>query len=484
MNSFKDASALALAIRQKEVSAAEIVEDTILRAKKSNKALNAITADRYEEALTEAKKGDFKQGIFAGVPIFLKDLGQDMEGLPTSSGSRLFQHYFPKQTDYYVERLQELGFIILGKTNTPEFGFKNISYSKANGPVNLPMANSRNAGGSSGGAAALLSAGITTLGPASDGGGSIRIPASFNGLIGLKPSRGRIPVGPSSYRGWQGASVHFALTKSVQDTRALLYHMQTYQVESPFPLAKLSKDQLYSKELKPLKVACLLQTPDGKPLPQEAYDAVLKASQFLEASGHHVFSLQKLPLEMHDVMSSYYFMNAAETAAMFQHIESGLNRAITKNDMETMTWAIYQNGLNLKAKDYALHLQKWDAFSVTMAHLHEEYDLLLTATTTQVAPKHGQLDPDAHLMAKLSLAEEASKEEQTALIYDMFDKGLAVNPYTPLANLTGQPAISLPTHVTKEGLPLGIQLLVAKGREDLLLAVAEQFESAQQFKTF
>lgn len=232
---YQDATAMAIAVQTGQTTPLELVTQAIYKAKKLNPTLNAITSERFEAALEEAKQRDFSGLPFAGVPIFLKDLGQELKGHSSTSGSRLFKEYQATKTDLFVKRLEALGFIILGRSNTPEFGFKNISDSSLHGPVNLPKDNTRNAGGSSGGAAALVSSGISALAPASDGGGSIRIPASFNGLIGLKPSRGRMPVGPGSYRSWQGASVHFALTKSVRDTRNLLYYLQMEQMESPFP---------------------------------------------------------------------------------------------------------------------------------------------------------------------------------------------------------------------------------------------------------
>lgn len=171
---FKDATEMAQAVREGRVSPLALVRDTIKKAQALNPELNAITSERFSEALAEAATRDFSGKPFAGVPIFLKDLGQEQEGQLATAGSVLFKDYRASKTDYLVQRLEELGFIILGRSNTPEFGFKNISDSHLHGPVNLPQDKSRNAGGSSGGAAALVSSGITLLAPASDGGGSIQ----------------------------------------------------------------------------------------------------------------------------------------------------------------------------------------------------------------------------------------------------------------------------------------------------------------------
>lgn len=473
---FKDATAMAEAVRAGQVSPKELVMDTIRKANALNPDINAIISTRYEKALKEADKRDFTDKPFAGVPIYLKDLGMDMKDELSGSGSILFKDTIASKTDYYVQALEDLGFIILGKTNTPEYGFKNISDSRTFGIVNLPFDKSRNAGGSSGAAAALISAGITVISPASDGGGSIRIPASFNGLIGLKTSRGRIPSGPNPYRRWQGAAVQFAITKSVRDTRNLLYYLQDCQLESPFPLPILTKEELFDSQLPHMKVAYLTKNPDGTDLGSEAKQAVLNAVQFLKDEGYEVVELESAPIDMKELISHYYVMNSVETASMFAGIEKFLGRPVIKADMEPMTWAIYQSGQMILAKDYTAMMHVWDNYSAIMDVFHKTYDLLLTPTTHDVAPKHGQINPSPQLLEKLANAEKFMPAEQMQLVTEMFRPGLALNPYTPLANLTGQPAINLPTHQTKSGLPLGIQFMAAKGREDLLLQVAQLFE--------
>lgn len=473
---FKDATAMAEAVRAGQVSPKELVMDTIRKANALNPDINAIISTRYEKALKDADKRDFTDKPFAGVPIYLKDLGMDMKDELSGSGSILFKDTIASKTDYYVQALEDLGFIILGKTNTPEYGFKNISDSRTFGIVNLPFDKSRNAGGSSGAAAALISAGITVISPASDGGGSIRIPASFNGLIGLKTSRGRIPSGPNPYRRWQGAAVQFAITKSVRDTRNLLYYLQDCQLESPFPLPILTKEELFDSQLPHMKVAYLTKNPDGTDLGSEAKQAVLNAVQFLKDKGYEAVELESAPIDMKELISHYYVMNSVETASMFAGIEKFLGRPVIKADMEPMTWAIYQSGQMILAKDYTAMMHVWDNYSAIMDVFHKTYDLLLTPTTHDVAPKHGQINPSPQLLEKLANAEKFMPAEQMQLVTEMFRPGLALNPYTPLANLTGQPAINLPTHQTKSGLPLGIQFMAAKGREDLLLQVAQLFE--------
>ena len=318
------------------------------------------------------------------------------------------------------------------------------------------------------------------MAPASDGGGSIRIPASFNGLIGLKPTRGRIPVGPGSFRGWQGASVQFALTKSVRDTKRLLYHMQTCQMESPFILPKLDKDSL-GQPVRPLKIAFSTVSPIGGKVSESAITATKKAARALETLGHHVHEITQQPLNGVEAMQSYYIMNSIETAAMFDGIEAGLGRQITLEDMELMTWAIFQSGQKIPAKVYSKVLTQWDQYSHQMTNFHESYDILLTPTVADVAPKHGQFALSQSLQNQLKHMSEFDWPKQQELIWDMFADSLDWTPFTQQANLTGQPSISLPVYRDGQGLSLGVQLTAAKGREGLLLHLAQQMEEGSVF---
>ncbi|WP_398586834.1 amidase [Streptococcus sp. sy004] len=474
-----DATGLAEKVRLKEISPRELVEYSIDKIEKLNPSLNAVTSKRYEKALFEAETRDFTNKAFAGVPILLKDLGQEQVEEPSSSGSKLFVNYRAKLSDNYVKRLENLGFVILGRTNTPEFGFKNISDSQFNGRVNLPMDLSRNSGGSSGGAGAAVASGIVSLAGASDGGGSIRIPASFNGLIGLKTSRGRIPVGPSSFRGWQGLSVNFALTKSVRDTKRLLAGLQVCQLDSPFPLPLLSQDSLNSSFPKGLKIAVQKNSPVYSSVSDSAKKAVDKLAHFLATQGHDVIELDNLPVDGLEAISSYYVMNSVETAAMFDDIEMLLGRSVTKSDMELMTWAIYQTGKGVKAKDYSKLIQLWDRYTYLMEEFHQEYDLIISPATADVAPKHNQLDLSESLIESLNHITDYNQKQQEELIVEMFAPSLALTPFNQLANITGQPSISLPVYRTASGLPLGVQVTAAKGREDLLLALAQLLEDRE-----
>ena len=477
---FLDATTLGQMVISKEISPLELVEESIQKATLLNPSLNAIVYTQYEEAIEKAKRFSLKNQPFAGVPLFLKDLGQEQKGSICTYGSRLFKDVKSMHTDNFVKRLENLGFIILGRTNTPEFGFKTVSDSLLHGPVRNAVNLDRNAGGSSGGAAAVVASGITPIAAASDGGGSIRIPASHNGLIGLKPSRGRVIAGPGSYRGWNGATVHFALTKTVQDTRNLLFHLQEYQMESPFPLPKLSAKELYLPDkLKPLKVSVLLQSPVGEEVSKDSVDAVMKVANFFENHGHSVTLLQKDPVDGIALQKGFYIISAVETALMFQNIERQIGRQVTRDDMELMTWAIYRSGLDISGMEYSKVASSWDSYAEQMAQLHEQYDLLLLPTVAKAAPGFNPYELSTELTSKLIRIDEFTKDQKQQLLWEMFEESVADTPFTQRFNITGQPAISLPVHHTKDGLPIGVQLAAAKGREDLLLQIEEWFEQGQ-----
>ena len=477
---FLDATTLGQMVISKEISPLELVEESIQKATLLNPSLNAIVYTQYEEAIEKAKRFSLKNQPFAGVPLFLKDLGQEQKGSICTYGSRLFKDVKSMHTDNFVKRLENLGFIILGRTNTPEFGFKTVSDSLLHGPVRNAVNLDRNAGGSSGGAAAVVASGITPIAAASDGGGSIRIPASHNGLIGLKPSRGRVIAGLGSYRGWNGATVHFALTKTVQDTRNLLFHLQEYQMESPFPLPKLSAKELYLPDkLKPLKVSVLLQSPVGEEVSKDSVDAVMKVANFFENHGHSVTLLQSDPVDGIALQKGFYIISAVETALMFENIERQLGRQVTRDDMELMTWAIYRSGLDISGMEYSKVASSWDSYAYQMAQLHEQYDLLLLPTVAKAAPGFNPYELSTELTSKLIRIDEFTKDQKQQLLWEMFEESVADTPFTQRFNITGQPAISLPVHHTKDGLSIGVQLAAAKGREDLLLQIAEWFEQGQ-----
>lgn len=482
-----DASTLASLIKNETITSFELVTDSLAKIQKKNHILNAVIHLRTKEALSEAKKINPKTDIrpFAGVPILLKGLGQDLKNFPATSSSILFKDNIATSTDFFVKAIINAGFIILGSTNAPEFGFKNITDPILYGPTKNPWNINYYSGGSSGGAASALAANLVPIVTASDGGGSIRIPASFSGLIGLKPTRGKTPVGPNSWRGWQGASINFGLTRSIQDTAKLLDSLETYQPAAPFstPIFKAGFNNTFDKlSTKNLTIAYSLKSPVNTSVSKDAINAVLQAVDFLKA--HNINTVEIDPnLDGVDLMNSYYMVNGGETAAMFEQINQLLDREVTIDDMELTTWTIYQAGLKLTAADYSKTLSKWDLASYAMDKFLTTYDLFLTPTTADVAPKIiGQPLISNELINKMKYVDKLDKQSSLDLVYDFFKDSLAITPFTQLANLTGQPSISLPTYISKQNLPLGIQFTAKKGNDALLLQIGRLFEREDQFK--
>ncbi|MBG9987883.1 amidase [Aerococcaceae bacterium DSM 111176] len=482
-----DATHYAQEIQSGETTVTELVERAITNIETLNPTLNAVVVKSFDEARDKsAQYDDYLKTLdaktkselppFFGVPILLKDLGQSQNGVPTMSGAKLMEGHVANQTDNFTQRIEAAGFIVVGRTNVPEFGFKNISDSKFTGSVNSPIDATRNPGGASGGAAAALKAGMVPIVTASDGGGSIRIPASFSGLIGLKTSRGRIPVGPGGYRGWQGASVNFALTKSVRDTWTLLRWMQEEQFEAPFMIPRIVHESLMPLN-RPLRIAYTMKSPIGSAVSPEAQAMMQDTIEKLETLGHSVVEAEP-EIDGVKAMETYYKVNGVETASMMQDFEKALERAVTKEDMELMSWAIYQLGLNISGVEYSQVLAYWDEITAVAEAFHEEYDVLLMPATNAPAPSHDQFTHSDQLLDQLENIEQFASAKQQEIVWNMFEDSLAWTPFTQQMNLTGQPAISLPMYELDNGLPLGAQFSTRKGGEYLLLQLAKQLEDA------
>jgi len=476
-----DAVGLAELVRARQVSPNELLDAAFARLNEFNPRLNAVIRTYETRARQEANQTRPGVQPFAGVPLLLKDISQSLENELLTSGSRLFSEHRAVRSSNFVQRLREAGFIIIGHTNTPEFGLKNITEPSLHGPTRNPWNTEHSPGGSSGGAAAAVASGMVPLAGASDGGGSIRIPAAFSGLFGLKPTRGRTPVGPGAGRQWQGASIDFALSRTVRDSAALLDVLQVVQPEAAFhaPLFPGSylADMNYPHQRK-LKIAYTTASPVGTPVSEEAKQAVYKLVRWLEEQGHDVE--EKLsPVNGVRLIENYYMMNSGEMAAMVSSIERSIGRALTASDMEIEAWVIAEAGKKVSAAEFVHSLAEWDVAAAQMSKLFERYDFYVTPTNAFPAPRIGELTADAKRIDELMIVSELDKHRQQQLIYDMFEPSLTYTPFTQLANLTGQPAMSVPIHMTPDGLPMGAQIMATKGREDWLFHLARQLEASE-----
>ncbi|MDY0406578.1 amidase [Virgibacillus sp. 179-BFC.A HS] len=478
-----DAVEMAEQIRTKQVTPTELVTWSYERMKKVNPKLNAVVHENAEKTIARTKdmKLDDSQP-FAGVPLLLKNISQSVKGEPLTSGSRLLKNVKAEHDSNFVKRLRNAGFQFLGHTNAPEFGLKNITEPQIYGATRNPWNINHSPGGSSGGAAAAIASGIVPLAGASDGGGSIRIPASFTGLFGIKPTRGRTPVGPGAGRQWQGASIDFALSRTVRDSAAMLDILQVVQPEAAFQTPLFSGSYAVEMERpfeQKLRIAFSTASPVGTPVSADAKMAVEKTVKWLQAQGHEVEEKEN-GVDGYQLMRNYYLMNSGEMASLMNDLKQVFGRELTADDMEIEAWVLYQAGETVNAAEFSASLASWDTAAAQMEKLHQTYDFFITPVTAYPAPEVGELTPNDAKQAELKDAiANASASQKQQVVWDMFLPSLTYTPFTQLANLTGQPAMSLPVHLCENGLPLGVQVMAGKGQETRLLQLARQIEQSE-----
>lgn len=474
-----DGVELATLIEKKEVSHEEVLAASYEQLDKVQPVLNAVSYTRKEKAYEEIK--NLKAGAFSGVPTALKDISQTIKGEPSTGGARLMKDAHAQETAHFTQKLLDSGVISIGNSTTPEFALKNITESKLHGPTRNPWNENHTPGGSSGGAAALIASGVVPIAGASDGGGSIRIPASFSGLVGLKPTRGRTPVGPGAGRNWQGAAIDFVLTKSVRDSARMLDQLQVVQQQAAFQTPLFEGTYEKTAELpfrKPLKIGFTTESPVGTPVSEDAKEAVLKVVKWLEAQGHQVEEADN-GVDGKQLMRNYFLMNSGEMATLMAKIETMMPRKITEKDVEVETWLLNIAGQHVSAAAFSSSLASWDEAAEQMAIFHDTYDFYVTPAASYGAPKIGELThSDENANELIERINKLNPSKQQELIYEMFLPSLTYTPFTQLANLTGQPAISVPVHMTKEQLPIGVQFVAPKGSDERLLQIATQLEAS------
>ncbi|SDO55466.1 amidase family protein [Alkalicoccus daliensis] len=473
-----DAAALAAGIKQKEFSPEEVMKAFEARKTKVNPALNAVVRSRNREIVLKEYQ---KQSIFSGVPFLTKDISQAIKGELLTAGSSLLHHHSIEDS-HLVSRFRQSGFMIAGQTNTPEFGLKNITEPKRYGPTRNPHHLEFSAGGSSGGAAAAVAAGMVPIAGASDGGGSIRIPASFTGIFGLKPTRGRTPVGPGTGRQWQGAAIDFCVSRSVRDSALLLKEVQVFQREAAFPYPVIPHDTFLkiSRPLPKLRIAFSSISPVGTKVSKAAENALFQTVAFLKEEGHELEEAAPA-IDGRELMRKYYVMNSGEMAAVGSRLHQALGRKIRQEEFELESWMLQEAGKYISGAEYAQSLQSWDEAAFIMSEFHQQYDIYLTPATADSAPRVGELTYSAQ-EDRVWRERMKQTENRQELIYEMFLPSLAYTPFTQLANLTGQPAVSLPVGESELGMPVGVQAMAWKGEEILLLQLADKLERSPLWK--
>jgi amidase len=453
-----DATAQAELVRLGQVSALELVEAAIARIERLEPAVNAFTTTRFERARTEAE-GELPDGPFRGVPFALKDLSCTLAGEPSYDGVPVLakKDYRAPVTSHLAARFQAAGLVVVGRTSTPELGIMPTTEPLAFGPSHNPWDLARTPGGSSGGSAAAVASGMVPFAHASDGGGSIRIPAACCGLVGLKTSRGRTSVGPVSDELARPLSVQFAVTRSVRDAAALLDAVAGPEVGDPVvPPAPASR---YASQVNiepaPLRIGLMTTMPGtSDPADPECVAAAETTARVLAAAGHHVELAYPAAFDETERMTAFIPIWSAMAAANLIAIGRKIGRDVTRDDVEPLTWFLAERGREVTGGELLDALSAMGAFSRRFTQWWDDgWDLLLTPTLGELPPELGVLQtPDDPVVG--------------------FGRGGTFTPFTPVANQTGQPAISLPVAQSASGLPVGAHFIASSGREDLLLQVA------------
>ena len=458
-----DATGLAELVKSKQVSALEVVDAAIARIEQLNPVVNAVIADRFDRARDEAVHGS--EGPFAGVPVLLKDLGAAQEGEPFWLGSAVLRkaEFRAQVTSYYVRSLIEAGFIVLGRTNAPEFGTNITTEPVSTGVTRNPWALEYSSGGSSGGSGAAVAVGMVPVAQGSDGGGSIRFPASYCGLVGLKPSRGRVSKGPLAGDGWAGSTIDGALTRTIRDAAGVLDVMSGYRCGDPYAAPAFARPltEEVGREFGSLRIGVLdhplLQAATADPVVTQA---VRRIADLLSEHGHQVVDAWPAALAEEEFQTRFVDVVKGSIAQQLRSIERMLDREVSLDEIESDNRVFVELGRKLPAYRYIESVDWLQSYARRVASFFEidGYDLLITPVAPRLPPRLGYLSDPRHGL----------------------DRQLEFLGFTGQFNVSGQPTISLPLAMSDQEprLPIGIQLVAAYGREDLLIRVGSWFESA------
>ena len=459
-----DGLGLAELIRKKEASPDEVLAAVLERIDTRNPAVNAVVMRMDEQARGVIRAG-LPDGPFKGVPYLLKDLGVLYTGTITSFGSRLYASYTADHDSEIVARLKRAGLVIAGKTNTPEMGIAPSTEPRLFGPTRNPWKLTHSAGGSSGGAAAAVAAGMLPMAHATDGGGSIRIPASACGLFGLKPTRARNPAGPDAGEGWSGASIGHAVTWSVRDSAALLDATAGPDVGDPYWAPPMARPFLQEVGRDPgrLRIALTVTPWIEGPVDPECAEAARAAARLCASLGHHIEEARPQIDEAAWLQATLTIVTASLTFAL-ETRAAALGRVLKEDDVERITWQRVQLGRSLSAADYARAIHTVHRTGRVVARFLETYDVLLTPTMAKPPYPLGVLDLSTTDPAAFAAARSASVG------------------FTSLFNSSGHPAMSVPLGMSQSGLPLGVQFAARFGDEATLFRLAAQLEAAQPWK--
>lgn len=455
-----DGLGLAELVANRDVKPAELVEEAISRAEAVNPKLNAIAYKAYDAARASVERG-LPNGPFTGVPFFLKDIFAFATDMPTRQGAAFMPPIPWGQDSNLTARFRKAGFAILGKTNVPEFGLVPTTESRLYGPARNPWNLDHSTGGSSGGSAALVAAGVVPMAHANDGGGSIRIPASCCGLVGLKPTRGRVSYGPDFGDAVDGLAIDLVVSRTVRDSAAALDATAGNVQGDPYwapPAPHSYLDEIKSAP-KQLRIAFTTKTLDGKAVHPDCAAAAERAAKLCESLGHIVEEASP-SVDMSALFQPFIAVWAANLAAPIDMIAMLTGQTPSRQLFEGVTWGIYEMGKRVSASEYLRAKGLMAQSARAAARFHETYDMWLTPTLATPPVKLGAID-----------MEETDAPKVFASLTDYV-------PFTPIQNVTGQPAINIPLLWNADNLPIGVQFVGRFGDETNLLKLAAQIEKA------
>ena len=459
---FQPVTELAASVRGGDVSARELVEASLHAIDRLNGELNAFVTLCEDRALAEAdaiQPGDSRP--LAGIPIAIKDLGQFTEGVRTTMGMNAMEEWVPPMDSALVRRVREAGAIVVGKTNTPELGILPVTEPERFGPTRNPWDTSRTPGGSSGGSASAVASGMIPIAHANDGGGSIRIPASACGLVGLKPARGRVSLSPmGEYAG--GIAIDGCVSRTVADTALMLDVIAGYEPGDPYwapaPLAPFA--DAVERAPGALRVAFMTESPNGVPVHDDCVTAVRETAELLESLGHSV--QEAPPLSDEGYIDNFIKLWTSGVAIAVRGFGMLRGEPLDLDKLEPLTREMKEMADGFSAADYLEALGFLQMLSRGVVGMWSDIDVLLTPTVAQPPLPIGALAP---------------QEGEPAMAW--LNNAAEWVPFTPVVNVTGQPAISLPLHHSEAGLPIGVHLVGPPAGEELLLSLSAQLEQAR-----
>ena len=462
MDGYRDHDALGLAelVRSGKASAGELLDDAVAAVAERNGALNAVVTEMYDEARAEIAAG-LPAGPFTGVPLLLKDLRAAYAGVPTTSGSRYWVDNVPGDDSETVRRFRRAGFVIFGKTNTPEFGCCPSTEGALFGATQNPWRLGFSAGGSSGGSGAAVASGMVPAAHGSDGGGSLRIPASCCGAFSLKPTRGRVPAGPTYGEAWNGLSTEGVITRSVRDSAAVLDAISGPAAGDPYWAPPPVRPYVEEAATSPgrLRVAVEREAQNGAAVHKDCVAAVDRAADALADLGHDV--VDALPsYDVKGMGDAFTLLIAANVQAGLDRYGDETGRSPGPGDLEHVVGVLRNIGHERTAADLVRATWTMHGVGRDIAPFFEAHDVLLSPVVATPPPPLGVLDP--------------TTEDLNGYLTAVFD----FIPFTSLANIAGVPAMSVPWDRNADNLPVGIHFTAGYGREDVLFRLAGQLEQA------